>query len=156
MTAWDKILERMERRVNPHSFSTWFRPTRQEGAANGTIVVRVPSKLFKKRLTETYGQYLQAVLAELNMADTQIDFLCPATEAAPVAAAQPGGHLRGKRAWILIPSNISSIRAICSRHSSWARQTNLRTRRRWPSRRIHRERTTHFSCMAEWEWGRRT
>jgi len=75
MTAWEKILERMERRVNPHSFSTWFRPTRQEGAENGKIVVRVPSKLFKKRLTETYGQYLQAVLAELDMADTQIDFL---------------------------------------------------------------------------------
>src|ERR1700691_635076 len=91
MTAWDKILERMERRVNPHSFSTWFRPTRQEGAENGTIVVRVPSKLFKKRLTETYGQYLQAVLAELDMADTQIDFLCPATETAAPAAANPPG-----------------------------------------------------------------
>jgi len=90
MTAWEKILERMERRVNPHSFSTWFRPTRQEGADNGKIVVRVPSKLFKKRLTETYGQYLQAVLAELDMADTQIDFLCPATEAAPPAVLPTG------------------------------------------------------------------
>jgi chromosomal replication initiator protein len=91
MTAWEKILERMERRVNPHSFSTWFRPTRQEGTENGTITVRVPSKLFKKRLTETYGQYLQAVLAELDMADTQIDFLCPTTETTAPAAANPPG-----------------------------------------------------------------
>jgi chromosomal replication initiator protein len=97
MTAWDKILERMERRVNPHSFSTWFRPTRQEGADNGKIVVRVPSKLFRKRLTETYGEYLQAVLAELDMADTQIDFQCPATEPAPATAGPTGAAPRQAR-----------------------------------------------------------
>jgi len=86
MTAWEKILQHMERRVNPHSFSTWFRPTRQEGAENGRLVVRVPSRLFRKRLTETYGQLLQAVLVEVGMQDTQVEFVCAAAEATPQQA----------------------------------------------------------------------
>jgi chromosomal replication initiator protein len=81
MTSWEKILQHMERRVNPHSFSTWFRPTRQEGEENGKVSVRVPSRVFRKRLTETYGELLQAVLVEVGMADTQLDFIFTEAEA---------------------------------------------------------------------------
>ena len=92
MNHWENILQHMERRVNPHSFATWFRPTKQEGAdkegANiGKLVVRVPSRPFRKRLTETYGELLQAVLVEVGMADTQLEFVCEAEPAA--AAASP-------------------------------------------------------------------
>jgi len=85
MNSWDKILQHMERRVNPHSFATWFRPTRQEGTENGKLVVRVPSRIFRKRLTETYGELLQAVLAEVGMSDTHLEFLCTENEPLPVA-----------------------------------------------------------------------
>ena len=93
MTSWDKILQHMERRVNPHSFATWFLPTKQEGADNGTVVVRVPSRPFRKRLTETYGELLQAVLAEVGMSDVQLDFVCndpdpPAPVSPPVKQAR--------------------------------------------------------------------
>jgi chromosomal replication initiator protein len=84
MNSWDKILQHMERRVNPHSFATWFRPTRQEGTDNGKLVVRVPSRLFRKRLTETYGELLQAVLAEVGMSNTHLEFLCTENEPLPV------------------------------------------------------------------------
>src|SRR5580693_7605981 len=83
MNSWDKILQHMERRVNPHSFSTWFRPTRQEGTENGRLVVRVPSRVFRKRLTETYGELLQAVLAEVGMENTHLEFLCTENEPVP-------------------------------------------------------------------------
>jgi chromosomal replication initiator protein len=86
MNSWEKILQHMERRVNPHSFTTWFRPTRQEGTENGKLVVRVPSRIFRKRLTETYGELLQAVLAEVGMTDTHLEFLCTENDPAPVAA----------------------------------------------------------------------
>jgi chromosomal replication initiator protein len=76
MNRWDKILQHMERRVNPHSFATWFRPTRLENEQEDRLVVRIPTRLFRKRLTETYGQFLQAVLAELDMPNLQIDFIC--------------------------------------------------------------------------------
>ena len=83
MNSWEKILQHMERRVNPHSFTTWFRPTRQEGAENGKLLVRVPSRIFSKRLTETYGELLQAVLAEVGMSDTHLEFMCAENEPAP-------------------------------------------------------------------------
>ena len=87
MNSWDKILQHMERRVNPHSFSTWFRPTRQEGTENGKLVVRVPSRVFRKRLTETYGELLHAVLVEVGMPDLQVDFLCTENDPPAVAPA---------------------------------------------------------------------
>ncbi len=87
MNRWDKILQHMERRVNPHSFATWFRPTRLENEQEDRLVVRIPTRLFRKRLTETYGQFLQAVLAELGMPNLQIDFIC--TEVAEPPAAPP-------------------------------------------------------------------
>jgi len=89
MNLWDKILQHTERRVNPHSFATWFRPTRQDRADETRIVVRVPTKLFCKRLTETYGQLLQAVLAEVGKPQMQLEFI-PA-EAEPVVAAAGAG-----------------------------------------------------------------
>lgn len=87
MNSWDKILQHMERRVNPHSFATWFLPTKQEGSDNGTVVVRVPSRPFRKRLTETYGELLQAVLVEVGMPDVQLNFVCSEPEPASSAPA---------------------------------------------------------------------
>jgi len=87
MNTWEKILQHVERRVNPHSFATWFRPTRQEGIENGRLVVRVPTRLYRKRLTETYGQLLQAVLVEMGVPDTQFEFVC--AETTPVRGAAP-------------------------------------------------------------------
>ncbi len=88
MNVWDRILQHMERRVNPHSFATWFRPTRLEAAENGRLTVRVPTRLFKKRLTETYGELLKAVLSEVGMPDTQLQFSCSEAEPAAPPTAQ--------------------------------------------------------------------
>jgi chromosomal replication initiator protein len=87
MNQWDQILQRMERRVNPHSFNTWFRPTRLEKVEENRLVVRVPTRLFQKRLRETYGEYLQAVLQELGLTDLQVDYICSEAEP-PAATAQ--------------------------------------------------------------------
>ncbi len=90
MTSWEKILQHMERRVNPHSFATWFQPTRQEGTDNGKLTVRVPSRPFRKRLTETYGELLHAVLLEVGMPDVQLEFICSEPEPAHAAASASG------------------------------------------------------------------
>ncbi len=80
MNLWDKILQHTERRVNPHSFATWFRPTRQERAEEGRLVIRVPTRLFCKRLTETYGELLQAVLTEIGKPELQVEFVSAEAE----------------------------------------------------------------------------
>ncbi len=86
MNLWDKILQHTERRVNPHSFATWFRPTRMERVEGDHLTVRVPTRLFCKRLTETYGQLLQAVLTEIGKPQTQLEFICAESEPVQVAA----------------------------------------------------------------------
>ncbi|MGH9733471.1 MAG: chromosomal replication initiator protein DnaA [Candidatus Acidiferrales bacterium] len=94
LTVWDKILQHMEHRINPHSFATWFRPTRQERIEDGRLVVRVPTKLFSKRLKETYGEILKAVLAQIGQPDLALEFLCPENElAAPAQAASQQARL---------------------------------------------------------------
>jgi chromosomal replication initiator protein len=94
MNLWDKILQHTERRVNPHSFATWFRPTRMEKIEGDHLTVRVPTRLFCKRLTETYGQLLQAVLTEIGKPQTQLDFVCAESEPVQVAApASPQAKL---------------------------------------------------------------
>ncbi|HEY0703554.1 MAG TPA: chromosomal replication initiator protein DnaA [Candidatus Acidoferrales bacterium] len=86
MNLWDKILQHTERRVNPHSFATWFRPTRMDKIEGDHLTVRVPTRLFCKRLTETYGQLLQAVLTEIGKPQTQLEFICAESEPVQVAA----------------------------------------------------------------------
>ncbi|HEY4742716.1 MAG: chromosomal replication initiator protein DnaA [Candidatus Acidiferrales bacterium] len=88
MNQWDRILHHVERRVNPHSFNTWFRPTRLEIVEEGRLQVRVPTRLFRKRLTETYGDVIQAVLVELSLTDLRIDYLCSDQEAAETLPTQ--------------------------------------------------------------------
>src|SRR5277367_1462507 len=91
MNQWDRILHHVERRVNPHSFNTWFRPTRLESAEEGLIVVLVPTRLFRKRLTETYGQILQGVLVEVGMENARIEYICveqDAQEGVPASQAR--------------------------------------------------------------------
>jgi chromosomal replication initiator protein len=87
MTSWQTILQHMERRVNPHSFATWFAPTKQEAGDNGKMVVRVPSRLFRKRLTETYGELLQAVLVEVGLPDVHLEFVYAEPEPASAGHA---------------------------------------------------------------------
>ena len=88
MNPWEKILEHIERRVNPHSFNTWFRPTRLEESSEGHLVVRVPTRLFRKRLTETYSQILQGVLAEVGLPEAQLEFVCSEPDPVSSTAAQ--------------------------------------------------------------------
>src|SRR5579862_4832266 len=87
MTLWDKVLQHTERRVNPHSFATWFRPTRQERVEDTCLVVRVPTRLFCKRLSDTYGEILQAVLTEIGRPGMTLEFVC--ADAEPALASQP-------------------------------------------------------------------
>ncbi len=94
MNDWARVLQHAKHRVNPHNFATWFEPTRLKKTNDGRLLVRVPTRLYKKALTETYGELLQAVLDEVGMSDTQLEFLCsepelPQPPASPELANTP-------------------------------------------------------------------
>jgi len=76
MNTWDRILERVERKLNRHSFATWFRPTSQAGEHAGRLVVRVPNAQFKDWLTKNYTGVVEEAVQELDCGSLQVDFEC--------------------------------------------------------------------------------
>ena len=51
---WEQVKERVRSHVSEQSFSAWFTPTIQENFTDGTLVVSVPSRMFKDWLTEHF------------------------------------------------------------------------------------------------------
>jgi chromosomal replication initiator protein len=88
MDTWEKVLQHIAPRINPHSYATWFRPTQLVEVQGDRLTVRVPNRLFKKKLRENYGALLAVALAELHLGPRQIEFV---TEEPPVPASPTPG-----------------------------------------------------------------
>ena len=86
---WEKLLQLVQRRVNPHTFNTWFQPTRLERSDPDTFLVRIPTPVFRKVLTHTYGEIVKAVLHESGMPNHRVEYICTEEEAAPVVPQPP-------------------------------------------------------------------
>ena len=74
-SIWDQVLTRIQTKVNPHSFNTWFKPTAFVDDAGRAITVRVPNPLFKEWLTKHYSVVLSEALAEVQRPDTSLVFV---------------------------------------------------------------------------------
>jgi chromosomal replication initiator protein len=85
--TWERFLEHVKPRVNTNTYSTWFQPTRLERFENGTLYVQVPKVVFRRVLTQTYGEIVKAVLHQIGMPTTQVQYICTEEEPAPVPAA---------------------------------------------------------------------
>ena len=88
---WDRVLSRIEAKVNRHSFYTWFKPTSFVADESGAIRVRVPNALFSDWLTKHYSAVLAEALGEVERSDSQVLFVTeeatPVVEPAPPAPA---------------------------------------------------------------------
>lgn len=74
--VWEKILGAVERRMNPQSFATWFRPLQFEGCndATGTITLRAPSQLIREWVSSTYAQLLREALVDVELPNHHIEW----------------------------------------------------------------------------------
>jgi chromosomal replication initiator protein len=104
-SVWDQILGRIETKVNPHSFSTWFRPTSFVADSEDSITVRVPNQLFRDWLTKHYSVVLSEALAEIRRPDARLEFV---TEVTPAMAVLAGAPSAGQG----VPPAVSSGRAV--------------------------------------------
>ena len=85
-TIWDRVLSRIEAKINRHSFYTWFKPTAFVSDDGGTIRVRVPNPLFRDWLTKHYAAVLLEALSENDRTGSHVAFV---TDDASVAAEPP-------------------------------------------------------------------
>jgi chromosomal replication initiator protein len=94
MNLWDQVLERVEKKLNRHSFATWFRPTSFVDLSDTTLVVRVPNAQFKDWLAKNYHGVLSEALGELERPEMQIVF-----EAEPEPTTAPGPSPGEREGW---------------------------------------------------------
>ena len=74
MNLWDTVLERVENKLNKHSFATWFRPTSLLQEDSSLLRVRVPSAEFKEWLEKHYAGYVSEALDELGRSEVRVVF----------------------------------------------------------------------------------
>ncbi|HYA97512.1 MAG TPA: DnaA/Hda family protein, partial [Methylomirabilota bacterium] len=95
MNIWEKFLEHVKPRVNSNTYATWFQPTRLERVEDKVLHVLVPKPVFRRVLTQTYGEIVKAVFHEIGMPMAQVQYSCVEEEPAP-AAAQPPASKQAK------------------------------------------------------------
>ena len=99
MNIWDRILDSLEGKVNPQSFTTWLRPTTLARDEGKKIYVTVPSELFANWLARNYMDLIQASATSLEREGSEIAFVfdehAPAFPSAVAPAAAPKPTLPG-------------------------------------------------------------
>ena len=62
---WDQVLNRVETKVNRHSYYTWFKPTSFVADRGTSLHIRVPNTLFRDWLNKHYAVVLAEALTEV-------------------------------------------------------------------------------------------
>src|SRR5437867_11748606 len=75
VNIWDRILDHLETKVNPQSFSTWLRPTRLARDEGRRIVVEVPSELFANWLSRNYLELIRDSATDLERTGVEVSFV---------------------------------------------------------------------------------
>jgi chromosomal replication initiator protein len=86
-SVWDRVLGRIETKVNRHSFYTWFKPTVFVDDVGETIRVKVPNTLFRDWLTKHYAGVIAEALAEVDRPGAAVSFVAGPDETAAVGLA---------------------------------------------------------------------
>jgi len=90
VNLWDDVLVKVEGKVNPHSFGTWFRPTQFRALQGSALHVWVPNAQFREWLTRNYLGVIAEALQELGRGDVEVSFLSePDKTAASETTAEP-------------------------------------------------------------------
>jgi chromosomal replication initiator protein len=90
VNSWDKFLERVKSRVSINTFNTWFQPTRISRTEGENLYVQVPSPVFRRVLSRTYGDIIKAVFLELGTPNIKVLYVCTEEETAPAPATASG------------------------------------------------------------------
>jgi chromosomal replication initiator protein len=88
MNLWEEILQKIETKVNRHSFNTWFRPTRLLAERGQSVSVLVPNAHFRDWLNKHYAGVIHESLFELHRPEIAVVF---ETERAETALSESMG-----------------------------------------------------------------
>jgi chromosomal replication initiator protein len=88
-TIWDKVLARIETKVNRYSYFTWFKNTSLLKDDGGTLSIRVTDLMVVDWLTKHYGGVLSEALSEVGRPGTVLTFVPESFDARDTPPAMP-------------------------------------------------------------------
>ncbi len=85
-SVWDRVLARIETKVNRHSFYTWFKPTVFIDDDGKAVRIRVPNTLFRDWLTKHYTGVITEALSEVDRSGTPVTFVTDPGDSSEIAS----------------------------------------------------------------------
>lgn len=87
---FNSLLAAVEKRVNPLSFDTWFRPLSLSGTEDSTLYLQVPNETFRNWIANNYLEIIEESLEELSLAHYKVSLVIE-NEDDPVSAWHSAG-----------------------------------------------------------------
>jgi chromosomal replication initiator protein len=87
---WQTTIERLQPKVNPAVFTTWFQGTSALSFQDGVFTVRVPTTFAKAHLEGRFLELIRSILSDITGAEVKVEFVV-AREASS-EAGEPAGE----------------------------------------------------------------
>ncbi len=72
---WDETLNIIQHQIDPHTYESWFKPTRYLSSTSNSLEVEVPNKLFKDWLINNHYQELNNIASNLSKRPISLNFI---------------------------------------------------------------------------------
>ena len=87
------ILSAISKRVNQHSFNTWFKPVSRAVIEDRTLFLSVPNQMFRDWIASNYFDIIEESLEELHLGEYKVGLLIEeGASFAANASSVPGGR----------------------------------------------------------------
>lgn len=74
-SPWEKCLARIQQKIGPHSFETWFRATDLSISSDGTACIEVPNQFFADFIEEHFSVLIEEILKEEILSFSTLAFI---------------------------------------------------------------------------------
>jgi chromosomal replication initiator protein len=76
-SVWEELLSKLEKKLKPQNFKTWFKPTQLYSATSEKLTIMVPNDFFKKWLDRRYRGLIKREITEISGHEMEVDFILP-------------------------------------------------------------------------------
>ncbi len=73
--VWQAVLEKIEKKILPENFNTWFTPIYPAGRDGPKLLIAVPNQYFERCLTENYQKQIEQTLHEVDPDIQSVEFV---------------------------------------------------------------------------------
>ncbi|MFQ5834686.1 MAG: chromosomal replication initiator protein DnaA [bacterium] len=75
--VWEELLAKLEKKLKPQNFKTWFKPTQLYSATSEKLTIMVPNDFSKKWINRHYMGMIRRAITEISGHEMEVDFILP-------------------------------------------------------------------------------